>query len=63
HAAAIDAAGRGLTRGRGAGWRLTGLDPEGADLRRAGAVARLDFAAPQPTPEAARAALLAALGA
>lgn len=28
----------------GEGWRLTGLDPEGADFRRAGAVARLDFA-------------------
>ena len=25
------------------GWRLTGVDPEGADFRRGGAVARVDF--------------------
>jgi putative heme iron utilization protein len=32
--------------GRGPGWRLTGLDPEGADLRRKGETARIEFAAP-----------------
>jgi len=31
---------------RGAGWRMTGIDPEGADFRRKGETARLDFAAP-----------------
>jgi putative heme iron utilization protein len=28
---------------QGVGWRLTGVDAEGCDLRRGGAVARLDF--------------------
>ena len=32
--------------GRGPGWRLTGLDPEGADLRRKGETARIEFPAP-----------------
>jgi len=44
------------------GWRMTGIDPEGIDLRCDGETARLDFAAPvfSPvlTPEAARAALV-----
>lgn len=44
---------------QGAGWRLTGIDPEGFDLRRDGETARLDFAAPALTPEAARRALVA----
>jgi putative heme iron utilization protein len=52
HAAAL--AGRD-----GAGWRLTGIDPEGIDLRRAAETARLDFAAPVLTPQAVRAALAA----
>jgi hypothetical protein len=42
---------------RGKGWRLTGIDPEGVDLRRRGEIARLDFAAPVLAPAAARAAL------
>jgi len=45
----------------GSGWRMTGIDPEGIDLRCDGETARLDFAAPISvpvlTPEAARAAL------
>lgn len=50
--------------GRSAGdWRMTGIDPEGIDLRRAiesgGETARLDFTAPVLTPDAARAALVA----
>jgi putative heme iron utilization protein len=44
-------AGRG-----GAGWQVTGIDPDGIDLRRADDIARLDFAAPAPTDEAFRAA-------
>ena len=38
----------------GTGWRMTGIDPEGLDLRQDGEVARLNFAAPVLTPEAAR---------
>jgi heme oxygenase (biliverdin-IX-beta and delta-forming) len=34
----------------GAGWRITGVDPEGADFRRGGAVARLHFATVAPDP-------------
>lgn len=41
----------------GDGWRLTGIDPEGVDLRRDGAVARLDFAEPVRNPAEARAEL------
>jgi heme iron utilization protein len=40
-----------------AGWRMTGIDPEGIDLRSGGAIARLDFASPVLTADAARAAL------
>ena len=41
----------------GSGWRMTGIDPEGIDLRCAGETARLDFPGPVLTLEAARAAL------
>ena len=34
------------------GWRLTGIDPEGLDLRRKGAVARIEFPAPVATADA-----------
>ena len=47
----------------GAGWRVTGIDPEGLDLRRdgdtGGETARLDFGEPVHTPEKARRALVA----
>ncbi len=47
----------------GAGWRMTGIDPEGADLRgpmeSGGETARLDFTEPVLTPEAARRAVVA----
>ena len=43
---------------RGKGWRMTGIDPEGLDLRRpttgGSEIARLDFVAPVLTPAAAR---------
>jgi hypothetical protein len=42
----------------GADCRITGVDPEGADLQRNGKTARLDFSAPALTPAAARAALV-----
>ncbi len=54
-------AGRLLGR-QGGDWRVTGIDPEGLDLRRpveaGGETARLDFAAPVLTPQAARRALI-----
>jgi heme iron utilization protein len=56
-AAAVEFHAQRLLGRAGSGWRITGVDPEGADLRRGGETARLDFAAPALTPEAARAAL------
>ena len=47
HAATIDLYAQRLLALSGDGWRITGVDREGADLRRSGAIARLDF------PEAA----------
>jgi hypothetical protein len=41
----------------GDGWVLTGVDAEGADLRRGGTVARLPFAAPVHDAAAVREAL------
>jgi len=38
----------------GAGWRLTGVDPEGIDLRRAGKTARVAFDTPVRDAESAR---------
>jgi putative heme iron utilization protein len=47
----------------GEGWRMTGIDPEGLDLRRptepGGETARVDFAEPVLTPAAARRTLVA----
>jgi putative heme iron utilization protein len=40
------------------GWRMTGIDPEGIDLRWEGSVARLDFEQPIANPEEARAELV-----
>jgi heme iron utilization protein len=42
----------------GTGWQMTGIDPEGLDLRRHGEVARLDFDAPVLTAAAARRTLV-----
>jgi putative heme iron utilization protein len=42
-----------LATGRRAeGWRLTGIDPEGLDLRREGTVSRIEFPTPVATAEA-----------
>lgn len=49
----------GLT---GDGWRMTGIDSEGIDLRRAGSVARLAFDAPLQAAREARNALVALVG-
>jgi hypothetical protein len=43
HGDAIDRYARRIVPDAPAGWRMTGIDPEGADLRREGAVLRLDF--------------------
>jgi putative heme iron utilization protein len=42
----------------GVGWRLTGVDPEGCDLRRGGGVARIDFTRRVQDAEGARAELV-----
>lgn len=44
--------------GDGAGWAMTGLDPEGCDLRRGAAVARVDFTQRIYDPPSARMALV-----
>jgi heme iron utilization protein len=59
HAEAIALYARRLAGMAGEGWRLTGIDPEGIDLRQGGRTARLDFAVPVRDAEAARAALIA----
>ncbi len=38
---------------RNAGWRLTGIDPEGIDLRRGSTLLRLEFPEPVATPREA----------
>jgi putative heme iron utilization protein len=59
HADAIALYAERLLGKAGDGWRMTGIDPEGCDLRREGEAARLDFAAPVLTPDAARQTLVA----
>jgi putative heme iron utilization protein len=46
HAQAVDLYAQRLLGRAGEGWRLTGVDPEGGDLRHSGQVARLDFPKP-----------------
>src|SRR5947209_8218941 len=57
HADAVALYAERLLGRRGAGWRMTGIDPEGLDLRREGETARLDFDRPVLTPAQARAVL------
>ena len=63
HGDAITLYAERLLGRQAAGSRMTGIDPEGIDLRRpmeaGGETARLDFAEPVLTPEAARRALVA----
>lgn len=54
HAEAIDLYASRLLGRTGNGWRMTGIDAEGADLRRDGEVARLDFSTRIEDAEAAR---------
>ena len=59
HAEALALYAERLLDRAGTGWRMTGIDPEGLDLRREGERARLDFAAPVLNPAAARRTLVA----
>src|SRR4029450_10248472 len=59
HPDAIELYARHLLGRQATGWRMTGIDPEGLDLRCGGETARLDFAAPVLSPAAARRALAA----
>jgi heme iron utilization protein len=54
HAEAIDRFAERLLARAGKGWHMTGIDPEGLDLRHDAETARLDFLDPVTTPEAAR---------
>jgi heme iron utilization protein len=55
-AAAIDVCAQKLVGRAETGWQATGIDPDGIDLRCAGAAARLDFPAPALTADLFRAA-------
>ncbi|MBV9016600.1 MAG: DUF2470 domain-containing protein [Alphaproteobacteria bacterium] len=59
HADAIELYARRLLGRPETGWQMSGIDPEGIDLRSGAATARLDFDAPALTPAAARRALVA----
>jgi putative heme iron utilization protein len=63
HSEALQLYATHLLHRPGNGWLLTGIDPEGVDLWRptdsGSETARLDFAEPVPTPDAARRALVA----
>ncbi len=59
HADAVALYAARLLHRDGEGWRMTGIDPEGIDLRREAETARLEFAEIVADPVAARAALVA----
>lgn len=46
----------------GVGWSMTGIDPEGLDLRKGGQIARLDFDVPLAEVNEARKVLVALVG-
>jgi putative heme iron utilization protein len=58
HADAVQLYATRLLGRSGEGWRMTGIDPEGIDLRLAGAIARLPFERPVHDAESARAELV-----
>lgn len=53
HAQALDHYANALIGRSGSGWRMTGIDPDGADLRRGGRFARLEFDHPVADRQAA----------
>jgi len=58
HADAVQLYAAKLLGKAGGDWKMTGIDPEGADLRHEGEVARLAFDKPVADAEAARAELV-----
>ena len=48
HADAVDHYANALLGRSGKGWNMTGIDPDGFDLRRGGRTARLEFDKPVP---------------
>ncbi len=62
HADAIQLYATKLIGRAGDGWTMTGIDPEGIDLRRGGEVARLAFDEPLRAAGEARKALVALVG-
>lgn len=59
HGEAIQHYAQNLLGAKDAGWVMTGCDPEGCDLRRAGEVLRLDFPAPAQDADSLRQQLVA----
>ncbi|NBB68842.1 MAG: DUF2470 domain-containing protein [Alphaproteobacteria bacterium] len=59
HGDAVDVYANHLAGRGGRGWRLTGVDRDGIDLRRGGETARITFDTPVDDPVAAREALIA----
>lgn len=59
HGDAVDVYANHLAGRGGRGWRMTGIDRDGVDLRRGGETARIAFDAPVDEPAAAREALIA----
>jgi hypothetical protein len=59
HADAVALFAERLLGKSGSGWQMTGIDPEGIDLRSGSDVVRLDFPEPVLSVAAARAALVA----
>lgn len=62
HADALQLYAQRLLGLTGSDWRMTGIDAEGLDLRRAGQVARLPFDTPLANAGEARKALVALVG-
>jgi hypothetical protein len=62
HAEAIELYATVLLGQPGGGWTMTGVDPEGCDLRRGAAVARLSFDRPVSDADGARAELVRLVG-
>lgn len=58
HAETLDLCARHLLELEGTGWRLTGIDVEGVDLRQGSRVARLDFPAPVSNVDEAKQAFV-----